>query len=81
MQAMLPAGMPGNHDLRGRVRNGNGISEPISTSGFPGGVSSGCAQPVRQEHHRRNANAAADQQRARPFGVEHERPARWVPAR
>jgi len=34
MQAMLPGGMPATIVAEGRVRNGNGTSDPISTSGF-----------------------------------------------
>ena len=34
MQAMAPAGIPGTMVLEGRVRKGNGISDPMSTSGF-----------------------------------------------
>lgn len=33
MQAMVPSGIPGTTIDEGRARNGNGISEPISTSG------------------------------------------------
>ena len=33
---MLPAGMPGTRIVEGRALNGNGISEPMSTSGFQG---------------------------------------------
>ena len=67
MQAMTPAGMPGTRICEGRVRNGNGISEPISTSGFHARRVS-IAQTLGEKHHRRNADAAADQQRARPSG-------------
>ena len=34
MHAIAPSGMPGTRIVEGRVRNGKGISEPMSTSGF-----------------------------------------------
>jgi hypothetical protein len=34
MHAIVLVGMPGTMMLEGRVRKGNGISDPMSTSGF-----------------------------------------------
>ena len=64
MQPIAASGMPGTMMVEGRTRNGNGTSEPISTSGFQAASVRG-AQPLGQEHHRRNADAAADREHAR----------------
>ena len=64
MQAIAAGGMPGTRIVDGRARNGNGISEPISTSGRQR-ASRARLERLGEEHHRRDADAAADQQRAR----------------
>ncbi len=70
MQPMASSGMPGTRIVDGRTRNGNGTSEPISTSGLPLGVC-GC-EAFGQKHHRRDADAAAERQHARPLRMRLE---------
>lgn len=43
----------------GRVRNGNGISEPMSASKFRAAGARRLVQPLGEKHQGRNAAAAA----------------------
>ena len=72
MHAIASFGTPGTRICDGRARNGNSISDPISTSGCQRRLVTAGLQRFRQEHHRRYADAAADEQRARTFGVRDE---------
>lgn len=47
MQAIVPAGIPGTTMVEGCDRNGNGVSEPISTSGFHAARVSACRASAR----------------------------------
>ena len=72
---MLPAGMPGTMIVEGRVRNGNGYLRAHEHQRLPGRIARRAAlraQPLGEEHHRRDTDAAAEQQRARPLGVRSE---------
>ena len=70
MQAMAPSGMPATRIVEGGAKGKRDFGShqherlPLRIRAL--------AQRLRQEHHRRNADAAADQQRARPLRVRHE---------
>ena len=66
MAAITPSGMPGTTMVEGRARNGKGSSEPSMAKGLES-FARAITQGLGQEHHGRNADAAADQQRARSF--------------
>ena len=57
--------------VEGRVLKGKGTSEPMSTSGCQLARLS-WRQGIGDEHHGRDAHAAAQQQRARFVGMQHE---------